>query len=90
MSVMILPQRKAKIQWQCRRGMLELDLILIRFLQKGLDTLTEPQLVAFETLLTYPDPVLLAWLMGQEKPSDEGLLDLLRVIRAQDTHIRGV
>lgn len=81
---MINPQRKAKINWHCRRGMLELDLIFQRFIKDALETMTEEQLTVFEDLLTYPDPDLYAWLMGYEKPTSKELLDIVAFIKCYD------
>lgn len=81
---MILAQRKAKINWHCRRGMLELDLIFQRFSKHALDSMTEEQLAAFENLLTYPDPDLFAWLMGYEKPTSKELVDIVAFIKHYD------
>ena len=83
-EIVISPQRKAKINWNCRRGMLELDVIFERFSKKYLDDLTDEQLVAFEDLLTYPDPDLFAWLMGYEDPEQEGVLAIVAFIRLHD------
>jgi antitoxin CptB len=81
---MIPSQRKAKITWHCRRGMLELDLIFQRFLKRALDVMTEEQLVDFEGLLDYPDPDLYAWLMGYESPACKELVDIVAFIRLHD------
>jgi antitoxin CptB len=62
---------KARMLWRCRRGMLELDLLLERFMAEGYDNLTDEQLVTFKSLLEEPDPDLYAWLMGYEKPSQQ-------------------
>lgn len=81
---MISPQRKAKINWHCRRGMLELDIIFERFFNKHLDQLTDEQLLTFEDLLNYPDPDLYAWLMGYEQPEPKELMDIVTLIRLHD------
>ena len=47
---MLSAQEKARLTWHCRRGMLELDLILQRFLEKGLDKLSNEEL---KTLIHY-------------------------------------
>jgi antitoxin CptB len=44
-----------RIRWQCRRGLLELDLVLARFLERHLDNLSPVELAAFQRLLQYPD-----------------------------------
>lgn len=58
--------RKSKIIWHCRRGMLELDLLLTAVIDHQLDSMSEEHVVLFEKLLTYTDPELYAWLMGHE------------------------
>ncbi len=80
---MNVTQRKAKINWNCRRGMLELDLIFERFL-KHLNTLSDEQLTAFEHLLNHPDPDLYAWLMGYEEPEDREMVEIVEFIRLHD------
>ena len=76
--------RKAKIKWNCRRGMLELDLILERFFIAYIDKLDQAQLTAFEQLLTSPDPSLYAWLMGQDIPIAQELTDIVTFIKFHD------
>lgn len=80
---MLSSERKAKINWNCRRGMLELDLIFQQFF-KQIDTLSTEQLGLFEKLLECPDPDLYAWLMGYEKPNQKELEDIVTFIRLQD------
>lgn len=69
-----------RIRWDCRRGMLELDLVLARFLDLHLARLTEGETEAFRKLLACSDPDL--WGMIQGKLSEQGdtarVLELLR------------
>ena len=81
---MISDGLKAKLIWQCRRGMLELDLILNRFLDSHLLGLSDKELAAFEQVLTSPDPVLYAWLMGTELPTNQEMASIVTLIR--DSH----
>ena len=81
---MISLARKAKINWQCRRGMLELDIIFQRFIKQSIDQLNEQQIVAFEALLNCPDPDLYAWLMGYEEPTEKEFLEIVSFIRLHD------
>jgi antitoxin CptB len=81
---MINPLRKAKLRWHCRRGMLELDLILLRFAEKQLDLMTETEMNAFEKLLSCTDPELFSWLMGNSFPLDKELADIVEFIKLQD------
>lgn len=71
---------KARLRWHCRRGMLELDLLLIPFFDAEYDQLPIAQQQAFEQLLTHTDPELLAWLMEKDVVSDPNLQTIVAVI----------
>ena len=81
---MINPLRKAKLKWHCRRGMLELDLILMRFAENHLDTMTEAQVNAFDALLECTDPELFSWLMGHEQPDNKEFKRIVEFIQLHD------
>ena len=53
-----------KLQWACRRGMLELDVLLSNFLQSGYADLELVDKRHFALLLTYTDPELFDWLIN--------------------------
>ncbi len=59
-----------QLRWACRRGMLELDLILLPFLENVLPTLDESYKLKFEQLLECEDQDLFAWLMKRGEPED--------------------
>jgi antitoxin CptB len=80
---MLDAREKARLAWHCRRGMLELDLILQRFLEQGLDKLSADEINAFDSLLSCTDPELYAWLMGQIDPEDNELKAIVTLIRNQ-------
>lgn len=69
-----------RIRWKCRRGMLELDFLLKRFVDVRYEQLSTEDKQLFETLLTEQDPVLFSWLMGHESPLPE-FDTLVRCIR---------
>lgn len=58
----------ARLKWACRRGMLELDVLLNNFLARGYSDLPLSEKYQFIALLEQSDPVLFAWLMGHETP----------------------
>lgn len=68
-----------RLRWRCRRGLLELDLILGNFLDCGYGQLTTGEQLVFDRLLSLPDPVLLAYFQGQEAPSS-GFKEIVRKI----------
>jgi antitoxin CptB len=71
-----------RLQWRCRRGIRELDLLLRRFLEHGYDRLSHEDKRMFEYLLDQNDPDLLAWLMGNSDPLEENTRRLVADIRA--------
>ena len=71
----------SRLRWQCRRGTLELDLVLNRFVESGWAQLTARQRDAFEALLGYPDAVLLECVMDRLTPMDPVIADVISKIR---------
>jgi antitoxin CptB len=71
-----------KIRWHCRRGLLELDLILERFNQQHLTGLDAEQLERFTELLAFPDNDLLDLLMGRVPPPDTRYKTVLQLLQA--------
>ncbi len=70
-----------KIRWHCRRGLLELDLILEKFNQRHLLGLDPEQLDRYRELLEFQDNELLELVMGRAASPDrryEGILQRLR------------
>ncbi|WJW76747.1 succinate dehydrogenase assembly factor 2 [Thiohalobacter sp. IOR34] len=72
---------QARLHWQCRRGMRELDLLLLGFLEQGYAALDDRGRAAFDTLLSYPDPLLLEILMGRQTPADTDVAHVAHCIR---------
>jgi antitoxin CptB len=70
-----------RLRWQCRRGMLELDLLLHRFLAAGYPALDDGGRTDFVRLLGYPDQILQDWLIGGAAPADPALCRLVPLIR---------
>jgi antitoxin CptB len=71
-----------RLRWQCRRGMLELDLLLEAFLDQHYPTLSPRLQRHFLQLLDFPDPVIHAWCVTGEAPEDEEFNELATAIRA--------
>lgn len=79
---MIEAQRRERTLWRCRRGLLELDLFLTRFVERNYAQLTDEEHGAFERLLDIPDPELLDYCLGFAEPSDPQWQALVRKIRS--------
>jgi len=75
-----------RILWHCRRGLLELDLVLVRFVDEYLENLDPAGIAAFRKLLDYPDNDLLDLVMGRAELVEDGecvpVLALLRQTKA--------
>lgn len=71
-----------RLRWRCiRRGLLELDLILTRFLDEDYAKLNPEQAAAFATLANFEDPELWDLIAGRkdcDDPVQQEVLGLLR------------
>ena len=70
-----------RLKWQCRRGMLELDVILIPFLAEHFEGLNTTLQSAFVELLKEADPDLYTWIMGFGQCDKTELIDIIQLIR---------
>ncbi len=70
-------RRMARLRWRCRRGLLELEVMLARFLDERYTTLGPAERRAFERLLDIPDAQLLAYLNAAAEPQDRELRELV-------------
>lgn len=69
-----------RLRWQCRRGMLELDLLLLPFVEKHYLGLSASDQRLFEELLTYQDQDLHQILMKNKAVEDPQLRLLVEAI----------
>jgi len=71
---------KRRLRWACRRGMLELDVLFMPFVEEAYDELNEEQQAVFRRLVTCDDPDLFGWFMGHAKCPDEELDKMVQFI----------
>lgn len=71
----------SQLRWRCRRGMLELDLLLQGFLENGYAALDEEGRQAFQQLLNMTDQELFECLMGLEAVEKKEFSHVIRKIR---------
>ncbi len=69
--------QKARLKWQCRRGMRELDLLLEGFLEDNYEALDAAGHESFERLLDCRNEDLMNWLIEGDSPQDEQLAKML-------------
>jgi succinate dehydrogenase flavin-adding protein (antitoxin of CptAB toxin-antitoxin module) len=69
-----------RIRWRCRRGLLELDLVLKQFLEHRFDGLDAGERRLFDELLDTPDNDLLDMALGRAEPAPRyrAVMEMLR------------
>lgn len=70
-----------RIRWHCRRGLLELDLVLNQFLDSRFDQLTTEQKNALTRLLELPDNDLWDLVIGRAETGDVACAEIVRMLR---------
>jgi len=73
--------KKGYLQWRCRRGTKELDVVLTHFLDSRYEDLSDFELTEFNELLDRQDTQLWYWLSGQKEPEEASLQNLIKQIR---------
>jgi antitoxin CptB len=71
----------SRLKWRCRRGLLENDLILARFLDARGERMTEAEATALGRLLELSDGELWDLLAGRVETDDEALRVLVLALR---------
>ncbi|OGT00031.1 MAG: hypothetical protein A3F73_08565 [Gallionellales bacterium RIFCSPLOWO2_12_FULL_59_22] len=71
-----------RLRWRCRRGLLELDIVLGRFIDAHYAQLDEAGLRAFDVLLDMPDNPLWDMISGRLEAVSGEQQTLLEKIRA--------
>jgi antitoxin CptB len=66
-----------KIRWRCRRGVRELDVLLMRFLEHSYKTLSNSQKIAFCDLLEVQDPIIMDWIFARSSSDEKDLQDIV-------------
>ncbi len=71
-----------RIRWRCRRGRLENDVVLERFLERHGAGLSGARLQAFERLLDHADNDLWDLVSGRREARDPDLADVVQLLRS--------
>ena len=66
-----------RLRWRCRRGMRELDQLMLRYLDGRWPLADDGERAVFLRLLDSEDDKLWAWFMGRETPPDAELAALV-------------
>ncbi|CAM3818165.1 succinate dehydrogenase assembly factor 2 [Avibacterium gallinarum] len=72
---------KFRLEWDCRRGMLELDKVIMPFFQQHFDELDEQQKATFVRLLAATDLQLFSWFFNRKPAPDLELQQMVSYIQ---------
>jgi antitoxin CptB len=81
-----LTDLKKKILWQCRRGLWELDIILLPFVEKEFTNLNKQDQLLFQQLLKYEDIELFDIFVNKIEPQESQFINLIQLIL--DKHMK--
>ena len=71
---------ESRLRWQCRRGMRELDELLIRYLELRYPGADADEKAAFEAVLALSDPELNGYLLQRQTPSSKAIAGVIELI----------
>jgi antitoxin CptB len=75
------PADAGRLRWRCRRGMRELDVVLVRYLERDWPVAGDEERAAFRALLERQDPDVNALLLGRMEPDSEALARVMECLR---------
>jgi antitoxin CptB len=67
-SAVLNPEWERRLHWRCRRGLLELDIVLGRFVRERYRLMSDEQRVILDELLDLPDTELWDLITGKKEP----------------------
>ena len=70
-SSILSPEFMSRLRWRCRRGLLELDIVLGRFIEHRYPQLNDEQRVVFDELLDMADNDLWSLVTGNKELKQE-------------------
>ncbi len=70
-----------RLRWASRRGMLELDLMLMPFVEHAYPDLSDADKESYVRLLESEDQDLFAWFLHRQEPEDASLRGIVDQIR---------
>ena len=72
---------QSRLEWRCRRGMKEMDLVCQRFLAQHYPSLSKEEQQIFSDILDESDLDILDWILGRAEPEREEYRPLVAVFR---------
>lgn len=69
-----------RLFWHSRRGMLELDVLLVPFLKEAYRSLSDEDKARYQKLLECEDQDMFGWFMQKDTPTDPDLARIVKII----------
>ena len=76
-----------RLAWRCRRGMLELDIMLQRFVKERFNELSLQEVEAFDDLLDLPDNEFWDLIKSDKKQNNQALTNVLSKLNASSNFV---
>ncbi|MCA6064666.1 FAD assembly factor SdhE [Thalassolituus marinus] len=70
-----------RVRWHSRRGMLELDVLLVPFAEEAYADLSDDDQQRYRDLLEREDPDLFTWFMEHITPDDADMARIVEIVR---------
>lgn len=70
-----------RVRWHSRRGMLELDVLLVPFAEEAFTGLSTDDQARYRQLLECEDPDLFTWFMEHQVPDNADLARIIELVR---------
>lgn len=81
--------QRSRLIWRCRRGIREMDILLLDYLETHYDNASTEDQDTFEELLEETDLDILSWIMEKTTP-DEKYTNLISFIRESATNSKNI
>jgi antitoxin CptB len=75
-----------RLRWKCRRGMKELDVVLLHYLERHYPDTDGGKQRAFEKLLDMQDPELYLLILQRTVADDSDIRDVVEILRHASGH----
>lgn len=76
-----MDEHLGKLRWRCRRGMKELDLLTLGYLERYYPHASSQEQAAFVELLALQDPLLMSYMVGRALPEHEATQRVVQVMQ---------
>ncbi|QVL46525.1 MAG: succinate dehydrogenase assembly factor 2 [Methylophilaceae bacterium] len=83
----MLDAEQRRLAWRCRRGMLELDIVLQRFVNEQFNDLSLKEFEVFDGLLDLPDNEFWALIQSQKAQNNQHLNNIITKLNAVSSYV---